>query len=599
MTTPVNSRDIYLQAASTRVTDEVLTKEEKPSLISSYTSILQDQIVLDADATKYIITTEKTDYDTAVAALTTYLGTLTIPVSWNNTTNMTYVNRSFLNIKLNNISTNKKVLQLAIGAKAAVTGYLTKPAVTLAADSGGTPSSLSPGVGVFRVFSGTTEVTGSLVTYSVVTQTGLTVSVASATGVYTLNSISAPTASAVLRATYNGFSIDCGYTVAKATAGTNGSNGSSGSNGQRGTVTVAISGYSSWPSTTAGANAAFSTTGYSSPVDRDIMTLYNSSFSETRYYQSGSWIALTSYINGNMLVSGTLSADKIYGGTLDGVVIKVGTGHTLSSRAFEVTSGGWVWADNITCGNLTAGNNYYPFNAAFRAESVANYEAIVGSIYSSVTGGAAHGVRGQNQNRGTSGLVGAGNTFDFYADGSGTNYGPFTGAHDVLIPIDSPIEVGDIVYDSLCIERRGLSNTIFEVKATVSPKTKSCIGILVHNTNVLSEHEPAAFIKEVYLGVDPSRNSTRNVIMTDKFEEVKNLYLLGAVNALGEGQMNVCGEAGDIEAGDYIVSSSTKGKGMRQDDDILHNYTVAKARESCSFSSLTEIKTIACTYHCG
>ena len=71
------------------------------------------------------------------------------------------------------------------------------------------------------------------------------------------------------------------------------------------------------------------------------------------------------------------------------------------------------------------------------------------------------------------------------------------------------------------------------------------------------------------------------------------------VNSVGEGLINVCGENGDIEIGDYITTSSIPGKGMKQSDDLMHNYTVAKARENVTFSSPTEVKQIACSYHCG
>jgi hypothetical protein len=71
------------------------------------------------------------------------------------------------------------------------------------------------------------------------------------------------------------------------------------------------------------------------------------------------------------------------------------------------------------------------------------------------------------------------------------------------------------------------------------------------------------------------------------------------MNALGEGQINVCGENGNIEKGDLIVTSAIPGKGMRQSDDIVRSYTVAKARESVSFSSTSEVKMIACIYMCG
>ena len=328
MTIPVNSRDIYLQAG-TRTTDEVLSKEEKPSLITNYNQILKDKDVLDADATKYGITTEKTNYDGAIIALTTYLNTLTIPISWNNTTGVTFVNRSFLDIKLNDIATFRRVLELAINAKVAVTGYLTTPTASLTANSSGVIFSTTPGNGVFKVFNGSTDITGAGPVYSLIASSGLTISIDSSTGIYLLTALPGFVGTATFRAVYNAVTLDLNYSVSKSQAGTS---GTSGSDGQRGTVTVAVSGYSAWPSTTAGANSAFATTGYSTPVDRDIMTLYNSSFSQTRYYQSGSWLILTAYVNGNMLVSGTLSASVIAGGTLTGVTINIGSGFfTVSS----------------------------------------------------------------------------------------------------------------------------------------------------------------------------------------------------------------------------------------------------------------------------
>lgn len=79
-----------------------------------------------------------------------------------------------------------------------------------------------------------------------------------------------------------------------------------------------------------------------------------------------------------------------------------------------------------------------------------------------------------------------------------------------------------------------------------------------------------------------------------------NNYRMFEVNALGEGAINVCSEGGDILAGDYICSSSIPGKGMKQADDLLHNYTVAKALENVVWADeLNNIKMIACTYHCG
>lgn len=55
------------------------------------------------------------------------------------------------------------------------------------------------------------------------------------------------------------------------------------------------------------------------------------------------------------------------------------------------------------------------------------------------------------------------------------------------------------------------------------------------------------------------------------------------VNSLGEGAIWISNFNGNIENGDYITTSDIPGVGMRQDDDILHNYTVAKITMSCDF----------------
>jgi hypothetical protein len=79
-------------------------------------------------------------------------------------------------------------------------------------------------------------------------------------------------------------------------------------------------------------------------------------------------------------------------------------------------------------------------------------------------------------------------------------------------------------------------------------------------------------------------------------EELETTYKVVQVNSVGEGQINVCGEGGDIQAGDFIVTSSIPGKGMKQSDDVMRSITVAKARESVTFSDPSEVKLIACIY---
>ena len=83
------------------------------------------------------------------------------------------------------------------------------------------------------------------------------------------------------------------------------------------------------------------------------------------------------------------------------------------------------------------------------------------------------------------------------------------------------------------------------------------------------------------------------------------------INSLGEGGIWVCNSNGNIENGDYIQSSDYLGYGERQEDDLLHNYTVAKATINCDFNldspyyqckeieNNLKVAFIACTYHCG
>lgn len=83
------------------------------------------------------------------------------------------------------------------------------------------------------------------------------------------------------------------------------------------------------------------------------------------------------------------------------------------------------------------------------------------------------------------------------------------------------------------------------------------------------------------------------------------------INSIGEGAIMVCNFNGNIENGDYITSCEIPGFGVKQDDDLLHNYTVAKITQDCDFSDATKYmeftfngKTykkqfVGCTYHCG
>jgi len=86
------------------------------------------------------------------------------------------------------------------------------------------------------------------------------------------------------------------------------------------------------------------------------------------------------------------------------------------------------------------------------------------------------------------------------------------------------------------------------------------------------------------------------------------------VNSIGEGAIWIINTNGNLENGDYITTSILNGYGHKQDDDLLHNYTVAKITLDCNFdinSDEYECKEIVlkaqiykkafvpCIYFCG
>ena len=120
---------------------------------------------------------------------------------------------------------------------------------------------------------------------------------------------------------------------------------------------------------------------------------------------------------------------------------------------------------------------------------------------------------------------------------------------------------------------------------------QAALGVVCAIGKPLSSVEPAVYIESV------DYTTSLNIMKPSYYTDCP-LYDLMPVNAVGEGQINVCGEGGNIQAGDLICTSSTSGKGMRQSDDLVHSYTVAKSRETVTFTG-TEFKQIACIYLCG
>jgi hypothetical protein len=279
---------------------------------------------------------------------------------------------------------------------------------------------------------------------------------------------------------------------------------------------------------------------------------------------------------------------------INGASIRVGTGGSPGSSAFYVSTTGVVYVDNIFGGVGLFDNTRYSGNNGLYSATWQAREAIYGQVVTSNSSGNAHGVRGINSYNGASGLVGVANGYDFYADGSGTNYGPFTGNHDFLIPVGQTLEPGDLVADVTCVARNGWSNAIFQVEKSSQPNQAGVRGVFIGELRPLSSVQPPVFIDHW-----EEHEHASIAVMTAQYEAIKDSYLFGSMSSLGEGQMQVCGENGNISIDTLLVSSSTAGVAMAQSDDIIRGKTIAKAREAVTFTSPTEIKQVACIYISG
>jgi len=84
-------------------------------------------------------------------------------------------------------------------------------------------------------------------------------------------------------------------------------------------------------------------------------------------------------------------------------------------------------------------------------------------------------------------------------------------------------------------------------------------------------------------GVGTSRSDNVGAIISEAPKVLGDNRAI--VNSVGEGALWVVNTGGPLESGDYVTTSNVAGYGQRQDDDVLHNYTVAKITMDCDFAA--------------
>ena len=83
-------------------------------------------------------------------------------------------------------------------------------------------------------------------------------------------------------------------------------------------------------------------------------------------------------------------------------------------------------------------------------------------------------------------------------------------------------------------------------------------------------------------GDGTTRNQTQGATIVMSTKEIGDQKVI--VNSLGEGAVWVVNTNGAVVSGDYLTTSNVSGYTQKQDDDILHNYTVAKITMDCDFN---------------
>lgn len=290
----------------------------------------------------------------------------------------------------------------------------------------------------------------------------------------------------------------------------------------------------------------------------------------------------------------TLTADKLTAGSsavASGKTFGLATANTINTiygvgyfNSGAPSTAGVLTVSTTSSGILSATTTSLPAGGFYNANSTAynSFKTTV-ALASSTYAGEFYNVVSSKY----ASLCGA----TYAVAYSGGAAGTFTGAHDGLIlKTDGQPSVGDLLVDVTVYAKPNVYDSLCVNKVSSEANQKGVIGVFAQNAD--ESHVPSA------LTIPTNNVESGSFFALDPQYTDIDLYQKVVINALGEGLINVCGEGGSIEVGDLIVTSSIAGKGMKQADDIIRGYTVAKARESVTFNA-NEIKQIACIYVAG
>jgi len=133
---------------------------------------------------------------------------------------------------------------------------------------------------------------------------------------------------------------------------------------------------------------ALSAAGYATPVKLDRVTEYNAagSFSQSKYFDGTSWLTWSMLINGNLLVTGSIGANKLAVTSLSSIAADLGTITAGTLTAGTVFAGALSAATGTFSGSLTAATGTFAGSLSAATGSFAGaLNAATGSFAGSLT----------------------------------------------------------------------------------------------------------------------------------------------------------------------------------------------------------------------
>lgn len=250
--------------------DSVLDVSEKQQLIPEVESIIDEKPGIEAEANRYAITTEKTNYTNAYTALINYLNSLS--PAWNNTAQNTTIVRATFNSKFEDYYLKRQTLLNKIYNVAGSTSVVLDPfsQIVIRANSDGTIKAEElPKRKALTASIGTANIT-TLGTWSRDVTTGITCTVGAATGIFEATGMTTNEVFVPVTFVYNGVTRQGQQHVVIKRDETTGDGSTGGTGGTQASTTTlfmtagntsAARAYSAVVTVKTGTNATITTTG--------------------------------------------------------------------------------------------------------------------------------------------------------------------------------------------------------------------------------------------------------------------------------------------------------------------------------------------------